>query len=408
MCHRTVGATQASDDGARSHTRGYDRLPIPPMTLSAFIKENLDAIVADWEAFARTLPAGQSMSALALRDHSREILLAIADDMDLRQSAQQRASESQDIVPTQASTTSAAAEHGALRQLAGFDLVQLFAEFRALRASVMAFWQRSGGTQPQARAIEEISRFNEGMDKALAQSVQRYSSEVAASRDMFLAVLGHDLRGPLSGIEMSAMLLAKAGLSDAPRQQAAARIKRASRDMKRLITDLLEYTRTRLGAGIPIDRAVCDLGPVCEASLEDIRAGNPDQQFVQQMSGDLCLPADAARMQQALSNLLSNAVQHGSQRSAVTLTADGEEDAVVLKVTNSGEPIPADALQVIFEPLVQSPSSGSEAHERSKTSLGLGLFIVREIVLAHGGTIAVESSMAAGTVFTIRLPRVPA
>ena len=278
------------------------------MKLSAFIKDNLDAIVADWEAFARTLPAGRSMSALALRDHSREILLAIAADMEIRQSDQERAEEAQDIVPTEESTTSAAAEHGALRQMAGFDLVQLFAEFRAMRASVMAFWQRSAGAEPGPSSIEEVARFNEGMDKALAHSVQRYSSEVAASRDMFLAVLGHDLRGPLSGIDMSVMLLAKPGLSDPARQQAAARIKRASREMNRLITDLLEYTRTRLGAGMPVERSACDLGPVCEASLEDVRAGNPEQQFVQRISGDLNLQGDAARMQQALSTLLSNAV----------------------------------------------------------------------------------------------------
>lgn len=377
------------------------------MKFSAFIKDNLDAIVADWEAFARTLPAGQTMTALALRDHSREILLAIAADLGLRHSDQERADESQDIVPTEASTTSAAAEHGALRQMAGFDLVQLFAEFRALRASVMAFWQRSEGAGSSSSSVEEVMLFNEGMDKALAHSVQRYSSEVGASRDMFLAVLGHDLRGPLSGISMSAMVLAKPGLSDAARQQAAARIKRASLDMNRLITDLLEYTRTRLGAGIPIERSACDLGPVCEASLEDIRAGNPEQQFVQRMSGDLNLQADAARMQQALSNLLSNAVQHGNRRSPVSLTADGEVDAVVLKVCNSGDPIPADALQAIFEPLVRAPNASSGAHERSKTSLGLGLFIVREIVLAHGGTITVESLIEAGTVFTIRLPRAP-
>ena len=146
---------------------------------------------------------------------------------------------------------------------------------------------------------------------------------------------------------------------------------------------------------------------MCEASLEDIRAGNPEQQFVQRMSGDLTLQADAARMQQALSNLLSNAVQHGSRLSPVTLTADSEADAIVLTVSNSGDPIPADALQAIFEPLVQAPNASSEAHERSRTSLGLGLFIVREIVLAHGGSIAVESSIAARTVFTIRLPRAP-
>ncbi len=377
------------------------------MKLSEFIKDNMDAIVADWEAFARTLPAGQGMSTLALRDHSREILLAIAGDMQLRQSDQERAEQAQDIVPTEESTTTAAAEHGALRQLAGFDLVQLFAEFRAMRASVMAFWQRSEGVEPGSSSIKEMTLFNEGMDKALAQSVQRYSSEVAASRDMFLAVLGHDLRGPLSGIDMSAMLLAKPGLSDAARLSAAARIKRASRDMNRLITDLLEYTRTRLGPGIPIDRSACDLGPVCEASLEDIRAGNPEHQFVQRMSGDLNLQADATRMQQALSNLLANAVQHGDRLSPVTLTADGEADAIVLKVSNSGDPIPSDALYAIFEPLVRAPNASSEVHERSKTSLGLGLFIVREIVLAHGGTITVQSSIEAGTVFTIRLLRAP-
>ena len=377
------------------------------MRFSVFIEENLDAIVADWEAFGRKLPAGRTMSAIALRDHSREILLTIAKEMDLPQSDRERAEEAQDIAATEASTTSAAAEHGALRQMAGFDLVQLFAEFRAMRASVMAFWLRADAASPGAAAMEEITRFNEGIDKALAESVQRYSSEVDASRDMFLAVLGHDLRSPLSGIAMSAMLLAKPDLADAARQQAAVRIKRASRDMNRLITDLLEYTRTRLGAGIPIERVACDLGPVCEASLEDIRAGNPEQQFVEQMSGDLIVLADAARIQQALSNLLSNAVQHGHRQSPVTLAAEGDADAVTLRISNSGDPIPADALQVIFEPLVQAPSASSEAHDRSKTSLGLGLFIVREIVLAHGGTIAVESSAEVGTVFTIRLPRRP-
>jgi hypothetical protein len=375
------------------------------MKLRTLITENLDAIVADWEAFARTLPAGRSMSPLALRDHSREILLAIAADMARRPTDRERADESQDFLATDASTSTAAAEHGALRQLAGFDLVQLFAEFRALRASVIAFWQRSGRAETGDAATDEIARFNEGLDKALAQSVQRYSSEVAASRDMFLAVLGHDLRGPLSGIDMSAMVLAKPGLSDTARQQAGTRIRRAARDMNRLITDLLEYTRTRLGAGMPIERVACDIGPVCEAALEDIRAGHPEQQFVQRMSGDLTLQADGDRLQQALSNLLGNAVQHGSLQTPITLTADGEADEIVLQVRNAGIPIAPEALRTIFEPLVQAPNVHSEMHERSRTSLGLGLFIVREIVLGHGGTIAVTSSDEAGTVFTIRLPR---
>jgi signal transduction histidine kinase len=377
------------------------------MSFSDFIKNNVGALVADWEAFAGTLPAGRTMSRLALRDHSREILLAVATEMARPLSDVQRVAQSEGIAETAASTRSAAAEHGALRQLAGFDMVQLFAEFRAMRACVMAFWQASGEPEVGAASVEEIVRFNEGMDKALAESVHRYSGEVAASRDMFLAVLGHDLRGPLSGIDMSALLLAKPGLSEAARHQAAARIKRASREMNRLVTDLLEYTRTRLGAGIPIARAACDLGPVCEESIEAIRAGYPEQAFVEQMTGDLNLNADAPRLQQALSNLLSNAVQHGDRNAPVTLSVRGEADAVVLSVSNAGEPIPPEALQAIFEPLVQAPSASAQAHERSKTSLGLGLFIVREIVLGHGGTIGVESSAEAGTVFTIRLPRTP-
>ncbi len=375
------------------------------MTLSDFITANLDEIVADWVAFARQLPAGRTMTTAALRDHSREILVAIAAEMATVQSDQERADGSRDIVATPVSADSAAAEHGALRQLAGFDLVQLFAEFRALRASVMALWQKSEGAPAAPLAIDELMRFNQGMDQALAESVRRYSSEVATSRDMFLAVLGHDLRGPLAGIDMTAMVLAKPGLSDAGRQQAVGRIKRASRDMNRLVTDLLEYTRTRLGAGMPIERAACDLSRVCEASLEDIRAGNPEQQFVQQMSGDLTLQADAARLQQALSNLLGNAVQHGNRGSPVTLTAAGDDDAIVLKISNAGNPIPPDSLLAIFEPLVRAPNASTDAYERSRTSLGLGLFIVREIVLAHGGTIAAASSAAAGTVFTVRLPR---
>ena len=185
------------------------------MSFSAFIKDNVDALVADFEAFARTLPAGRTMSTLALRDHSREILLAVAADMALPLSDGQRVAQSEAIAATPASTGTAAAEHGALRRLAGFDMVQLFAEFRALRASVTAFWQGASGQASGAAALEDVIRFNEGMDKALTESVHRYSSEVAASRDMFLAVLGHDLRGPLSGVNMAVLLLAKPELSEA-------------------------------------------------------------------------------------------------------------------------------------------------------------------------------------------------
>jgi signal transduction histidine kinase len=376
------------------------------MTLSAFIRGHLEAIIEEWEAFARTLlPSGTTLSDRALRDHCRDILLAVAKDMEVGLTDEERAAQSKETTQPPDSPESAAASHGTLRHRVGFDLVQLVAEFRAMRASVIALWRRSDSARIEHSSVEQMSRFNEAIDKALAESVESYSADVAASRDMFLAILGHDLRGPLAGIEMSSLLLAKLDLPEIKRQQAVMRIRRASRTMDRLITDLLDYTRNRLGAGIPIEPSDCDLGPVCEEALDAVRASHPDQQFVQRMSGDLRTHADVPRMQQVLSNLLNNAVQHGDPGAPVSLNVHGVADAIVLTVANSGQPIPADALQVIFEPLIQLRAAESEPSEHSKTSLGLGLFIVREIVRGHGGTIGVESSAEDGTVFTIRLPR---
>lgn len=376
------------------------------MKFSSFIKDNVDPIVDGWEAFARSmLPSAKTMSDLALRNHGRDILLAIANDMDTVQSEDQRSIRSKGTETAANALETAAATHGALRQLAGFDLLQLVGEFRAMRASVLALWRGSHEDDKGTRAIEEIARFNEGIDQALAESVERYSAGVDASRDMFLAVLGHDLRGPLAGINMSNRLLSKPGLSEAARLQAGLRIGRASQAMHHLITDLIEFTRTRLGSGIPIERSACDLRKVCEASLDAVRASHPGQEFLLDLAGNLELPADVPRLQQALSNLLGNAVQHGARDRPIHLSAFDDGADIVVKVGNAGTPISAQSLPFIFEPLVQAPSATSEPHERSRTSLGLGLFIVREIVRGHGGEITVQSTAAAGTVFTVRLPR---
>lgn len=373
---------------------------------SAFIRNNLDTIVAEWETFARSLDDTHQMSALALRDHCREILLCVADDMEEIQTAGQKAQKSKGHADTDAEADDAATAHGTLRLLSGFDLVQLVAEFRALRASVLALWQRTVKPGADVPVLEETIRFNEAIDKALADSVKSYAAHLSTSRDMFLAILGHDLRGPLASINMGAAVLGKTGLAEASRVRAVTSIKRASLAMGQLITDLLEYTRSRLGAGIPVQRADCDLGPVCEEAIEAVRTSHPEHSFKFHAMGDLQLHADARRLQQALSNLLNNAVQHGDRLAPVSVQAHGEADAVVLKICNAGNPIPAELLPSIFEPLIQAPTSGeAPSSERSKTSLGLGLYIVREIVQGHDGTIDVESTLDEGTVFTIRLPR---
>lgn len=375
------------------------------MKFSDFIRNNLDAIVGAWEAFARTVPAAQSMSTLALRDHCRQILLTIADDMDTAQTRQEQANKSMDMSPPAGHGESAAESHGTLRHLAGFDLIQLVAEFRAMRASVLSLWRLSGEHGSAGAAIEEITRFNEGIDQALAESVERFSANLGASRDMFLGVLGHDLRGPLSGISLSNQLLALPDLPFAARLRATERNARAVKEMTRLIADLLDYTRSRLGAGIPVEPALCDLGAVCRESLETVQAAYPDRTFELSVSGDLHARADASKLGQALANLLSNAVQHGDRREPIRLSAEAESEFVVLQVCNRGVPIAPDRLPRVFEPMTRFPGIDEPNDERSKTSMGLGLFIVREIVNGHHGDITVESTAAAGTVFSIRLPR---
>jgi signal transduction histidine kinase len=377
------------------------------MKFSTFISANLDVIVGEWEAFAKTLPAAQSMSSIALRDHCRLILSTIAADMETAQTDEEQASKSTCTAPPAGAGESAAESHGTLRHLAGFELVELVAEFRAMRASVLSLWHRSEHSRVEGGAIEEITRFNEGIDQALAESVERYAANVVASRDMFLGVLGHDLRGPLAVIAMSNRVLAAASLSPDLRHQASARVDRAIGDMRRLIDDLLDYTRSRLGAGIPIESAACDLGQACSEAIDAIQASHPDQSFSLTLSGDLRAQADAPKMRQALGNLLNNAVQHGDGRKPICLNATSNEGTVCIQVSNSGPPIPPESCRAIFEPLVQLAVGAHHSDESSRTSMGLGLFIVREIINGHHGSITVESTAEAGTVFSVQLPRWP-
>lgn len=365
------------------------------LPLSGFISGNLDEIVAQWEAFARTLlPAAATMNPVALRDHARPILQAIAQHLE---------SDRPGAAPALEAT--AAAAHGALRHTSGFNLLQLASEYRALRASVVTLWRSQLSKEHQA-ALDDLARFNESVDQALAESIASYADEVGRSRDTFLAILGHDLRGPLQAVSMSGEYLSRTGRVEGKHQlQAVGSIQRAAAKMDAMVRDLLEYTRTRLGRAIPVLLEPCSIGGICEAALEEMKAGHPEREFRLAMSGELDGSFDSARLQQAFGNLLNNAVQHGARSTPVMVEAHGGPDAITVAVKNYGVPIPAEALQVIFNPLVQAASRARAPGERASTSLGLGLFIARSIVLAHGGALQVESSGREGTVFTARLPR---
>ena len=148
---------------------------------------------------AHAASAAETTTALALRNHAKEILLAMARDLEAAQTDAQQTDKSKGWAPVLEGKETAAATHGALRHLVGFDLRQLAAEYRALRASVLKLWREHHSMQEDPM-LTEITRFNEAVDQALAESISSYSDEVASSRDTFLAILGHDLRSPLSAV----------------------------------------------------------------------------------------------------------------------------------------------------------------------------------------------------------------
>lgn len=172
-----------------------------------------------------------------------------------------------------------------------------------------------------------------------------------------------------------------------------------------MVTDLLEYTRTRLGRGMEVSSKPGNFGALCQQAFDEVCSAHPQRTLRCDIPADVPLTFDAHRMRQVLTNLLSNAVQYGDAAFPVFLVVRSHEAGVTVVVKNRGTPIPPDAMQVIFNPLVQLAAQDTEPHERPSTSLGLGLFIAREIVTGHGGTIAVTSTAEEGTAFTVHLPR---
>jgi signal transduction histidine kinase len=377
------------------------------MKLSVFINGHMEEILAEWESFARTLePAAATMSALALRDHAKMILKAMALDIESTETPDEQYEKSRGMAPDVPGGESAAATHGTLRHESGFSLIQLTAEYRALRATVLRLWLPHV-THVTDASTKDMIRFNETIDQALAESVLTYSERATSTRDTFLAILGHDLRSPLATIAMSGTYLVNAELDSNRIRVVGGRVLRSAATMTSMVDDLLEYARTQLGGEIPVVPQLANMREICQLALDDASAAHPDCAFELHDSGNVVDYFDSSRMQQVFSNLLNNAAQYRSKDCSVLINVNGEPDAVNVEVRNRGPVIPAESIHAIFDPLVQLSVTGQD-QGRPSSSIGLGLFIAREITIAHGGTITVESSEASGTVFTVRLPRAQA
>lgn len=375
------------------------------MRLSRFISSNLDAILVDWVAFAREqVPAAANLDEAALLDHGRLILEEIAADMRRPQDEdeQQAKSEGNSARASQSKGVPSRS-HARERERQGFEVEQLVAEYRALRATVLRLWA-AASNDGQVQDLEDVTRFNEAVDQAIAESLKVFVAEVNRSRDLFLGILGHDLRGPLGTISACVAVELRARPNDSPQ---AAIILRSVAQMKALLDDMVEYTRHRLGSELAIDPSSLQLDQFARDTLDEIQAISRGHALELEVQGDMRGEWDARRLHQALSNLVFNAMKYGVRSAPIHISLDGtRKDELVLGVRNSGRPVPPDLMARLFDPLVRQGGEDAGADSQfAGANLGLGLYVVREIAKAHGGTIAVTSDDSS-TRFELRMPRI--
>jgi signal transduction histidine kinase len=338
------------------------------------------------------------MSPLSLRNHISYILAFIADDIDTVQTESEQTNKSRGKKP-RAAMDSVAEVHAALRQAGGFNLDQMVAEYRALRASVTKLWA-ARAPEPTRQCAADLVRFNEAIDQATTESISYYSKTVDHSRDLFLGVLGHDLRNPIGAMRMSAELIAKIGSLTERQKMLIAQVVTSADRATEILDQLLDLTRARLGSGLHILREEMDMAFVSRQLLGEMRSLHPGRTFTLKISGDTKGHWDKPRLGQVFSNLLGNAVQYGFTDLPIDVTVIGDSKQVSLSVHNEGVPIPKNAIGGIFEAMIRGGTDGIDS-----TNLGLGLYITKEIVSAHGGTIRVTSSERDGTTFTALFPR---
>lgn len=379
------------------------------MRLANFIRSNREPILAEWESFARSmLPEAKArvLSTGDFRDHGSELLDAIAEDMDASQTPSEQTEKSRGRGCNGVRLDRVGDLHGGTRIESGFDLEQVVAEFRALRASVIRLWERSSPEGAGAADDGGITRFHEAIDQGLSQSINQSAKLLASYRNLFVGILGHDLRNPLAAIVLCAGALLQSEHSPAGVAKSGAQILKSANNMRRMVGDLLDLTRTRFGKTIPVKLERLDLAAVCKSAVEEIAAGRPARIIRCSTSGDLHGCWDEARLHQLVSNLVSNACEHGAAATPILVDVSADASQVFVSVHNEGEEIAAADLPTLFDPLVQGQRKQTEEHRPSgHASLGLGLYIVKQIATAHGGTVEVSTSNAAGTTFRVSMPR---
>ncbi len=372
------------------------------MAMARYIEANIESIASECAHEIGHYPKHTGgLSERAQRLRLGRSLRAIAAEMALRRrdTGTTARGRRRDEALQLRTTAEEHAEHVYAR---GFTLEEMVAEYRALRGIVMRRWIECAPTLDR-EAHGELLSFNEAVDDSLTAAVLGFQERIDRTRDVFAAVVAHDLRAPLGVVLASAELV----LSDAePESHAAAakRVRDAALQMRRIVGDLLDLARARIGATLGIRKAPMDLSDLCRRVAENVVAASPGAGVDVDCAGDLTGHWDAGRLEQMLTNVVTNAVQYGRREARVSVAARDEGQRVVLKIHNEGRPIPFHVRRAMRNP-VEVRGRGPGPERRGGQGLGLGLFIARSIARAHGGDVEIESQAAHGTTVTIGLPR---
>jgi signal transduction histidine kinase/ActR/RegA family two-component response regulator len=409
--------------------------------LADFILANVEPILVEWESFAQSIwPRGSTADPAELRDEAGDILRLTALDMQSEQTGLQRAEKSkgrglQEETPNQ--LTHISSSHGRGREVSGFQLWAVVAEYRARRASVPRLWRESNPTA-DLRDLDDVTRFNESMDQSLTHGVRSFAEQVerqrgtliadeqaarqeaeaamreaeaamreaeAANRakDLFLATLSHEMRTPLNAIVGWLNILNHKNADASQFQEGLRVIDRNTKAQVQLIDDLLDVSRIVSGK-LHMDIQPCELVDVVNAGLNATRAAAEARHITFDVRLDPRAGTawcDNVRIQQVVWNLMSNAIKFTPKggRVQVTLSRDGSDFRI--EVSDTGQGIRPDVLPHVFDRFRQADSS----KRRRFAGLGLGLSIVKYIVEAHGGTVeAASPGEGKGSRFTVCLP----
>ena len=389
------------------------------MRLSVFIEQHKESIVQSWENFARTIsPPALTMDRTGLRDHVSLILDSIIVDLDTAQTPQEQSQKSWGEAPAP-NTPSHAHAHAADRLASGYTVFQLISEYRAMRASVLRLWAANSPAVMWSDA-GDVTRFNEAVDQALAESVMRYASLVESTiqvqkiaevelrqsnrhKDDFLAMLAHELRNPLAPIGTAAQLLVMSPGNEVMVRQVSAIINRQMSHLTHIVDDLLDVSRITRGL-VELHTEPLDLKLIVSSAVEQAQAlieACHHQLILKLGSTPAFVEGDKTRLVQVLSNLLNNAAKYTPPNGEIVLSLDVREDQVQLAVSDNGSGIAPNLIPHIFELFTQA----DRTLDRAQGGLGLGLSLVKNIITLHGGEVGAESEgLGKGSVFTIKLP----